>query len=448
MFIQALTAAAVTPACNGFGKAGSTASALSADPNKILDLPTGYSYTVISRAGSDMSDGLLTPGKADGMAAFTDLDGKIRLVCNHENVPAARSRGAFGRDLERLDLIDRTKLYDAGRGVSPGLGGTTTIIYNPATRLAERQFLSLAGTELNCAGGPTPWGSWLSCEESFGDIGPAWESNTPVHREKRHGYVFEVPAQSNSLVQPVPLKAMGRFEHEAAAVDARTGIVYLTEDKHRSLLYRFVPDTPGELIRGGKLQALAVSGKDAFDTRNWDSSNIMPIDQWFETRWIDLQDVDSLSNDLRLRGHEKGAARFARGEGICYYDGSIFVTCTIGGQHRLGQVFEYKLGAPAGENNNVERSGRLRIITEATPNSILRHADNITISPWGDMIVCEDTADHCGLVGLRADGTQYPLADNAYTESELAGICFAPDGKTMFVNIQDEGLTLAITGPW
>ncbi len=70
------------------------------------------------------------------------------------------------------------------------------------------------------------------------------------------------------------------------------------------------------------------------------------------------------------------------------------------------------------------------------------------MSPWGDLVVCEDTPSHCGLVGLRLDGTQYPIADNAYTSSELAGVCFSPDASTLFVNIQHRGITVAITGPW
>ena len=92
--------------------------------------------------------------------------------------------------------------------------------------------------------------------------------------------------------------------------------------------------------------------------------------------------------------------------------------------------------------------GTLTLLAQSTASSLLRHADNVTMSPWGDLIVCEDTANHCGLVGIRPDGQQYALADNAYTNSELAGVCFSPDESVMFVNIQVRGLTLAITGSW
>jgi hypothetical protein len=322
------------------------------------------------------------------------------------------------------------------------------LVYDPLTRRKESQFLSLAGTELNCAGGATPWGSWLSCEEAFSDPGSSYGLTMSVHREQRHGYVFEVPASGTGCVSPQPLKDMGRFEHEAAAVDPASGVVYLSEDRHRSLLYRFLPDVPGKLHRGGRLQALAIVGQEQFDTRNWDSDARMRQMQWLETRWIDLQNADSDKNDLRLRGYKDGAARFARGEGLCFAEGSVFMTCTIGGPERLGQVFEYRISPAEGSDGESADPGRLRLLAESTRRGILRNADNICMSPWGDLIICEDTAGHCGLIGIRPDGMQYYLADNAYTDSELAGICFAPDGKTMFVNIQGQGLTLAINGPW
>jgi hypothetical protein len=447
-FIQTLAAAAAAPAHRAVARSGHGFGKLVADRARIIDLPAGFEYRVIARMGEEMSDGLLVPAEADGMAAFVGRNGRINLVCNHENHPSQQRRGPFGPGIERMEHIDAGCVYDKGKGKTPGTGGTTTLVYDPLTRRKENQFLSLAGTELNCAGGATPWGSWLSCEEAFSDPGSSYGLTMSVHREQRHGYVFEVPASGTGCVKPQPLKDMGRFEHEAAAVDPASGVVYLSEDRHRSLLYRFLPDVPGELHRGGRLQALAVVGQEQFDTRNWDSDARMQQMQWLETRWIDLQDVDSDENDLRLRGHKDGAARFARGEGLCLAEGSVFMTCTIGGPERLGQVFEYRISPAEGSDGESAEPGRLRLLAESTRSGILRNADNICMSPWGDLIICEDTAGHCGLVGIRPDGTQYYLADNAYTDSELAGICFAPDGKTMFVNIQVQGLTLAINGPW
>jgi len=418
------------------------------DPDEILDLPAGFSYRIISRQGDEMDDGLLVPARADGMAAFSGTNGNINIVCNHENRPSHPGYGPFGEEHERFARIDATKMYDLGHGITPGTGGTTTIVFDPRSGATLRRHLSLAGTELNCAGGPTPWGSWLSCEESFSDPGVAFEFAAVVQREQRHGYVFEVPAAATAAVKPVPLRGMGRFKHEAAAVNPASGVVYLTEDRHRSLLYRYIPNAPGELARGGRLQALSIVGNPSFDTRNWGDPATMIQGKWMETRWLDLTDVDTEADDLRLRGFEAGAARFARGEGLCYAQGSIFITATYGGPNISGQVFEYRLSDADGTDAEPGDAGHIRLIAESTPQSVLHHADNLTMSPWGDLIVCEDTPSHCGLIGIRPNGEQYELADNAYSSSELAGICFSPDGAVMFVNIQHRGLTLAITGPW
>jgi secreted PhoX family phosphatase len=445
-FLQTLVAASAASARTGF--AAAKAGKLAADPNGILDLPPGFEYQLVSAWRDEMDDGLLVPGSADGMAAFPGNDGQVVLVCNHENVPNETRAGPWGPELERLDSVSARLVYDYGHGRAPGNGGTSTIVYDPRNRSVIRRNLSLAGTELNCSGGPTPWGSWLSCEECFKDPGSSFESNRVVSRAQRHGYIFEVPCDAEGLVDPVPLKAMGRFEHEAAAISPATGIVYMTEDRHRSLFYRFLPKTPGRLADGGQLQALVVKGTHGLDTRNWDGRERIAPQREYQTMWIDLDDVDSDSNDLRLRGREKGAAIFARGEGACIANNQVAFACTIGGPDRLGQIFVYTPGPYEGQAGENLQPGSLLLLSQASQQSLLRNADNLVMSPWGDLIVCEDTADHCGLVGVRQDGSQYLLADNAYSSSELAGVCFSPDGSTMFVNVQYPGKTLAITGPW
>lgn len=449
-FLQMIAVAAAAPSAGAAIKsAGDTGfGRLRPDPDGILDLPKNFSYEVISRHGEEMDDGLLVPAKHDGMAAFPGRDGDTILVCNHENPSRLQGLGPFGPNAERLDRIDPSKVYDYGKGSTPGTGGTTTIVYDKRTRQRKRIHLSLAGTEINCAGGPTPWGSWLSCEEIFRDPGANFEWGTVVNREKKHGYVFEVHAADEGLADPVPLTALGRFEHEAAAVNPASGIVYMTEDRYRSLMYRFIPNVPGKLREGGRLQAMSIKGMPEYDTRNWVDRDGLQPGTWLETGWVDLEDPDVESNDLRFRGREKGATIFARGEGLCYADGAFFMTATIGGSLRLGQVFTYRPSPAEGTPAEEQNPGRLALLAESGNDSLLRHADNLTMSPWGDLVVCEDTPSHCGLVGLRLDGSQYPIADNAYTSSELAGVCFSPDGSTLFVNIQDRGLTVAITGPW
>ena len=286
-----------------------------------------------------MSDGLFVPAAHDGMAAFPRSDGKIILVTNHELRAEYVGTGPFGDTYEQLDASVKRRLYDRGGDKTPGIGGTTTTIYDPTTRRAETQFLSLGGTEVNCAGGSTPWGSWLSCEECFEDEGiETLQNGDHIFRDQRHGYVFEVPAAARELVPAVPLPAMGRFEHEAAAVHAATGVVYLTEDRWHSLFYRFLPTVPGQLHEGGRLQALAITGRSSQATHNWEGQDIHVGDP-MDVHWIDLDDVDGDDNDLRLRGAALGAATFARGEGLTVAGDRIAFTCTIGGYAKLGHVF-------------------------------------------------------------------------------------------------------------
>jgi secreted PhoX family phosphatase len=448
-FLASIAAAASTPVLAASCAASRPqASALQTDRRGLLDLPKGFSYRVVSRAGESMADGLLVPGAHDGMAVFGGSGDHVTLICNHELTPGWIDLSGLADRYADLPEATRRKFYDRGSDTSPGLGGTTTTLFNTATGKTERQFLSLAGTENNCAGGRTPWNSWLSCEETFAARGQSLDGDTTIFRDKDHGYVFEVPAAATGLTEARPIKAMGRFEHEAAAVHASSGIVYMTEDRHFSLFYRYIPDVPGELHRGGRLQALAVADEPSMATHNWGTAADVPLHKPFAVRWIDLEDVDSDRNDLRLRGARAGAATFARGEGLCAAGEEFAFTCTSGGLAELGQVFVYRPSRFEGTDSEQSAPATLRLIAEAQEDSILRNADNLTMSPWGDLIVCEDTAGHCGLVGIRPDGSMYPLADNPHSDSELAGVCFSADGETLFVNIQYPGVTLAISGPW
>ncbi len=421
---------------------------LRADPAQILDIAEGFTYTVVSRAGDMMSDGLKVPGAHDGMGAFAGEKGRVVLICNHELLPSQRDQSAFADGFEQLPAGLTERFYDRGGSRTPGCGATTTTIYDPARRATERQYLSLAGTELNCAGGATPWGSWLSCEECFESPGIGLTLSGFATRDQRHGYVYEIPAAAQGLVEPRPLRSMGRFEHEAAAVHPESGIVYMTEDRHHGLFYRYLPDIPGRLDAGGRLQALSLPSLRSPMTHNWGYRHDVAAGARVVARWIDLDDVDPVDNDLRLRGAALGAATFARGEGLCIAGGDAVFTCTIGGQERLGQVFRYRPSPHEGTARERRMPGNLTLLAEAGADSLLRHADNLTFAPWGDLIICEDNEVRCGLVGLRPNGSQYLIAKNNYSNSELAGVCFSPDAKTLFVNIQYPGMTLAITGPW
>jgi uncharacterized protein len=412
------------------------------DPKGIFNLPKGFSYSIISRRGTPMIDGLIVPGSPDGMATFSGGRDRTIIIQNHENSADDESNSPFGKNHALLSKVDKSKFYDYGKGKLPGTGGTTTLIYNHVQKRVEHEFLSLAGTLRNCAGGPTPWNSWITCEETTLRAGE--------FLEKDHGYTFEVPATiTPSLAEPIPITGMGRFNHEAVAVDPSTGFVYLTEDDQEGLIYRYLPKTKGRFLEGGKLQALAVIDQLSMDTRNWRGQNapLMPVAQWFEVRWIDLDDIDAPDNDLRFRGHKNGAARFARGEGMWYGNNEIYFACTSGGLNKGGQIFRYQPGPFEGTSRESESPARLQIFAEPNDKDIVNHCDNLTVSPWGTIILCEDDPNPF-LVGITPTGEYYKLAENTGYKSELSGVVFSPDGSTLFVNIQSEGLTLAIEGPW
>jgi len=384
----------------------------------FLALPEGFSYTVFGRTGEPMTDGRPTPERHDGMAAFA-VGGELRLVRNHETgrgpTPAA---GPPERSYDRL---------------APG--GTTTLVIDPATRLPTRHFVSLSGTLINCAGGPTPWGSWISCEETT--AGPSRGFEQP------HGYCFEVPAASDGPVDPVPLKAMGRFIHEAVAVDPETGIVYLTEDRLSAGFFRFLPDRPGELPAGGRLQMLAIRGQEGYDTRTGQRQG-----QELPVRWVEIGDPDPALAEQEpgivfYQGAIAGGATFGRLEGAWYGHGRIYINSTNGGDAGLGQVWAYRRG---------RRGGTLRLLFESPSAEVLQAPDNLCVSPRGrGLVLCEDGEGDQYLRGLTRDGRIFDLARNVvpgYEGAEFAGATFSPDGSILFVNIQTPGLTFAIQGPW
>jgi secreted PhoX family phosphatase len=407
------------------------------DPGGVVDLPDGFTYQVISRVGDEMDDGLIVPGAPDGMAAFPSADGKTRVVRNHELMPGAMS--PFGNEDELIDRIDADLIYDVGTDVACG-GGTTTFVYDTQAGKLERQFVSLAGTLRNCAGGPTPWGSWVTCEEA-----PVLASG-PYTQD--HGFTFEVPSSSDGPVDPIPLVDMGRFNHEAIAVDEKSGAVYQTEDRPDSLLYRYLPTTKGDLAGGGQLQVLAIVGAPSTDTRNWFEFSDFPIGSPVEVAWIDMEDVLSPNDDLRYVGFLKGAARFARGEGMWAGDGVIWFACTSGGRQKCGQIFRYTPSEHEGRPLERKNRGTIELFLESEDKSQIDYCDNLTVAPWGDLILCEDGPGDNFLLGVSRPGAVYPFARNAGSPSEFAGATFAPDGSTLFVNIQGPGLTLAIRGPW
>ena len=386
-----------------------------------FSLPAGFQYRKFGVTGSLMRDGIPTPPAHDGMAAFPLPNGNIRLIRNHE----------VGTRRDGQPIAE--PVYDQATG-----GGTTSLEIDPATRQVVDDFVSLSGTAVNCAGGPTPWGSWLSCEETV--VGPP-----RVRRD--HGYVFEVPARATGPVEPVPIREMGRFEHEAAAVDPATGIVYLTEDLPRSGFYRFLPARPyrdglsGDLRAGGELQMLVIKGRP-----NLDTGHNREVGVGLEVQWVTIDDPDpanaqETSHAVFEQGWRQGAAEFSRVEGCFYADGSIYFTCTDGGDAERGQIWHYR---PQGEVD-----GELTLLFESPSVEILDNPDNICVSPRGGVLITEDGSFRNYIRGLTRAGTMFDFAENIANRSEIAGPTFSPDGNTLFVNLQrSPGATYAIWGPW
>ncbi|MFP4090415.1 MAG: alkaline phosphatase PhoX [Cyclobacteriaceae bacterium] len=433
-YLQACTAMKPTSNNAGYGS-------LLPDPEGILNLPKGFSYKIISRQGEKMSDGFFSPDKPDGMATFAGKNAKIILIRNHETNPGDK-KGPYGKNLELLSRLKPEQVYDYGRGKKPGTGGTSTLIIDEKTGKVEKSYLSLAGTVRNCAGGMTPWNSWITCEENTDRAGD--------ELEKDHGYNFEVPASEKiSLTEPIPLKAMGRFNHEAVCVDPRNSIVYQTEDRADGLIYRYLPFKEGQLAKGGKLQVLAIKDQKSFDTRNWKNQETpkMPKNEPVQVKWLDIDQVEAPEDDLRHRGFAKGAARFARGEGMWFGNNEVYFACTNGGEIGSGQVFRYVPSPYEGTAREKEAPGKLELFLEPNDKDILKNCDNLTVAPWGDLVLCEDHPTPF-VVGVTQKGEFYKLAENVGYRSEFAGGVFSPSGDTFFVNIQGPGLTLAINGPW
>lgn len=400
---------------------------LISDPHGILDLPAGFTYRVISKLGDEMTDGLTVPDRADGMGCLPIDNDRVALIRNHELQPKHNKEWPVNFTEQQV-----AKAYDVDAQGRPLAGGTSSIVYNLRNQRVEQQFMSLLGTIRNCSGGITPWGSWLTCEESVD------KASNKLGQD--HGYVFEVPATATELVEPRPIKAMGRFNHEAACVDPATGIVYLTEDRNDSLFYRFIPNTPGSLHEGGQLQALVIKEKPQFDSRNWNSSQMSKgID--YPCEWIDLDDVESPLDDLRHRGYKNGAALFARGEGIIFGEGELYFCCTSGGAKKLGQIMRYSLK---------EDTPTISLFLESEHPASFNFGDNLCLAPNGHLVVCEDqysdpVDNH--LKGVTPEGNTYDIAKIRW-QTEPAGACFSPDGSTLFVNLYSPATTIAITGPW
>lgn len=401
-------------------------SALSPKPTNntgetFLALPDGFQYNVIGKAGEPMTNGQPTPILHDGMAVFMSdtLPDSWILIRNHENTNFAGTSGA----------VSGTPPYDV-----LAAGGTTTLIIDKESHLVTNDFVSLSGTVRNCAGGTTPWQTWISCEEST--VGRSNGFAEP------HGYCFEVQRLTDSTA--APLTQMGRFKHEAVAFDKTNGIAYLTEDHSPAGFYRYIPNQYGNLAAGGQLQMLAVANQPNYDTRTNQT-----VGTKLTATWVDIAEPNPPSAEVDLsavfnQGFSLGGATFARLEGCFAGIEDIYFTSTNGGNQGLGQVWKY-------EARKKSKFGHLTLIFESPSADVFDFPDNLCFGGSGNLFICEDGSVDNYVKILSPNGTISEFAKNivpGFENFELTGCAFSPDLQTLFVNVQNPGLTFAIWGNW
>ena len=193
---------------------------------------------------------------------------------------------------------------------------------------------------------------------------------------------------------------------------------------------------------------MKIKDRPSIDTRNWTQQTVKSAET-LPVEWITLDDVESPKDDLRKRGFDAGAAKFARGEGAWTgQNGEVYFACTTGGAKKFGQIWRYRPSSAEGTADETKSAGTLELFLEPNNSDLLANCDNLTVSAWGDVFVCEDRGrKQARLIGVTPAGKLYTFGF-CHLNSELAGVCFSPDHSTLFVNIQVAGLTVAITGPW
>ncbi|MDX3264284.1 DUF839 domain-containing protein [Streptomyces sp. MI02-2A] len=414
------------------------------DPKGVLALPAGFRYRVITHSGkTTLESGEFTPSNHDGTATFDGARGTTLLVNNHE-LKGPRA------DWKYPVPLTEGLVYD------PAASGGCTVVEVRHDHVAE--WVGIAGTSTNCAGGSTPWGTWLTCEETEDKAGQSGMT-------KDHGYVFEVdPEDRRANRHPRPIKALGRYAHEAVVVDPKRGHLYLTEDASgpNGLLYRWTPPEGFHHGRGrlrtladeaGRLQAFKCfdSGGRYVD----DLSRATRIGTVYGVDWVDVPDRDAKTVSIRSQFGAGAVTRARKLEGMWWSDGGAYIVSSYAREESPvqhdGQVWFY---------DPRRRTLTLKVLLGVNPDPAKDGAfdgpDNITVSPYGGLVIAEDGEGVQHLFGATDSGRTYPIARNDLnigTEeepeySEFTGVTFSPDGKTLFANIQDPGIMVAVTGPW
>ncbi|MFF4980220.1 alkaline phosphatase PhoX [Streptomyces sp. NPDC001046] len=415
------------------------------DPRGILALPAGFTYRVLTHSGkTKLESGEFTPSNHDGTAAFAGPRGTTLLVNNHE------LKGPRAKWAHPVPLTEGL-VYDPAAA-----GGCTVVEVRPDGRVAE--WVGIAGTSTNCAGGRTPWGTWLTCEENSDKAGVNGMT-------KDHGYVFEVdPSDRRANRDPKPLKFFGRYDHEAVVIDPKRGHAYLTEDASgpNGLFFRWTPPK-GFAYGPGTFRTLAddagvLQAPKCFDSGGRfvdDLSRATRIGTVYGVDWVDVPDRDARTTPVRKQFGDRDVTRARKLEGMWWGDGGAYIVSSYARDESPvrhdGQVWFY---------DPKRRTLTLKVLLGVNPDpsadGALDGPDNITVSPYGGLVIAEDGEGVQHLFGATDSGRTYPIARNELnlgTEeepeySEFAGVTFSPDGRTLFASIQTPGILLAITGPW
>jgi secreted PhoX family phosphatase len=439
------TSVADTPARVGRAKTPPGYGPLVSDPAGRLALPEGFSYTLIAKSGETVLEtGEPTPDRPDGTASFEGRQNASILVTNHE----ISSPG--GNPVPHHDGM----VYDAG-----AFGGTTTLeVDRHGNRV--REFVSLAGTHNNCSGGKTPWGTWLSCEET--EAVPTAQNGLT----QRHGYVFEVDPYDNSRnLDPRPIKALGRYAHEAVVVDPARFQLYLTEDagSPNGLVYRYTPPESALPLRRGSLAVLGptdgrLEAMRAFDYGRFVADlSVAQVGTTYDVEWADVPERDASAVSTRKQFNLPGgsgapggdATRSRKLEGAWWgHDGFYFVSSFARNSDGSAAQHDGQVWFLDPDEDTIT----LALAFAYTPgdqDDDPDGPDNITVSPFGGVILAEDGEGRQHLVGADDRGKAFFFARNDLPGSEeFTGPNFSADRRFLFANVQVPGHVFAITGPW
>ena len=432
------------------------------DPAGRLALPAGFSYRVISQVGvTKLTTGEPSPDRPDGMGAFRTRHSTL-VTQNHEISP----KYSYTYPVPTTEGT----VYDEGL---TGASGGVTIIELSHDNHRRREWVGLSGTLNNCAGGVTPWGTWLTCEEDTSSAGTVYSGKTLA---KDHGYVFEVVPGSPSEQHPVPIKAWGRFPHEAAVIAHDRRTVYLTEDNSKGLFYRWLaPHGPlrrGDLHRlganAGRLQAMQVSfprgGGLVSDLSELTSAD---IGRELDVAWFDVPDRQSVNPPTKSQTYsqpvttaKKLEGAWGDKDGVWFASSFSFATdVSPDGVPHDGQLWFYDyrthklvLNAyyPYVDKNH---DGTWSLAHEKEMNNdVFDGPDNVHVSPWGGLVIAEDGVGVNGLIGFTEKDGSFRLARNDVDfngdNSEMTGPVFSPDHRVLYANAQEPGHTYAIGGPF